>query len=62
MTILKVKGKIKSMQCLNPKTRASCQHLWIGTLFGLNLVPYYCDVKEKEIIYPDGKRECKNFK
>jgi hypothetical protein len=63
MVILKVKGKIKSMKCIgSPKTLRSCDHLWIGTLFGLHFVPYYCDEKQKEIINPDGKRKCKQFK
>lgn len=63
MTILKVKGIIKSMKCIgSSKSLASCDHLWIGTLFGMNLVPYYCEIKQKEVLNPDGKRKCKHFK
>ena len=63
MTILILrKNKIKSMQCLDIGTLMSCDHLWIGTMFGLNFVPYYCDEKRCEIINPNGGRKCKRFR
>lgn len=63
MTILKLrKNKIKSMQCIDIETLMSCDHLWIGSIFGVRFVPYYCDVKKCEIINPDGSNKCKQFR
>ena len=63
MTILKLrKNKIKSLECINSKTLISCDHLWIGSMFGMKFVPYYCDVKCQEILKPNGKRKCKFFR
>lgn len=61
--ILKIKKvKIKLMECIDPKTLICCDHMWIGPIFGINLIPYYCDVKQQEILKPDGKKKCKHFK
>lgn len=63
MVILRLKkNKIKAMECLDPKTLISCDHLWIGTIFGTKFVPYYCDTKQREIINPDGNKKCKQFR
>jgi len=63
MTILKLgRTTIRSIECIEPKTLMSCNHLWIGTMFGMKFVPYYCDVKQQEILRPDGKKRCKYFK
>ena len=57
------KGTIKSRQCINPKTLDACEHMWIATLFGgIGVVPYYCEIEQKQILNPDGKRKCKHFK
>ena len=50
------------MKCINEKNDyRACDHLWIGTLFGNDFVPYYCDKKKAEIINPDGKEECEDY-
>jgi len=60
MTAFKIKGIIKSRQCINPKTLDACEHMWIATLFDVGVIPYYCDVEEKEVLSPDGKQKCKH--
>jgi len=63
MTILKLKkNKIRAMKCVDKgNDYRACNHLWIGTLFGVDLVPYYCDKKKAEIINPSGKKECEYY-
>jgi len=54
--------KVKSMECIKPEALEICTHLWtMSVAFGNKCVPYYCDMKEKEIINPEGKKKCVQF-
>jgi len=54
--------KIKSMGCIDPKACVVCNYLWIKSIAsGGKCIPYYCEVKQKEIINPKGKEKCDQF-
>ena len=60
------KPRIKSLECLKhdigPKGNLrSCKNLLIATIIGNIYIPYYCKIKQKQIIYPSGNRKCKLF-
>ena len=67
MKILKIrKDKIISLECLKhdvgPKGNLrSCKHLFIASIINDIYIPYYCEIKMKQIIYPGGSRKCKQF-
>lgn len=54
--------KIESMRCIDPKASVVCNYLWIKSVaLGGKCVPFYCEIKQKEILNPKGKRKCEQF-
>lgn len=63
MTILKIKkAKIKSLECItNDEKLVTCNHLWIASIIDGEYIPYYCEIKQKQVMFPGGTRKCKHF-